>query len=152
VRARTETAIALLLAAGVPWERPIGDDDLSGIVTMLARVSTLRADHWAQLATPSWRPVIDALTLAVASIAGIWTRPRTGLQQIESVLRWEREAGCAEDVVLVLSEAAWIAETGRVYLPCPTRCGIQSECPICHGVGVLTLRHDRWTHLRVASS
>jgi hypothetical protein len=104
-----DTALILALASHRTWERPVADgdnDNEHGLVAMITGVSSLRAAHWADLCAPEWHPVWDALAVGLTRVTGYWAWPRTGLEIVDAVLRWERTLGCAEDVRAVLIEAA----------------------------------------------
>lgn len=143
-------ALALRRASCEPWQRPLGElgEDLTaGVVGMIRAHTAVEPGRWA--CGPGWAPIWDALVLAVASEAGIWTDPLSGFHIVHAVLSWERAAGCARDVRRVLRTAASLVEDGATTTACPA-CWITvrgSACATCGGSGTIALRPDRWRRM-----
>lgn len=141
-------ALVLELAADdvetLGWCRPAGDDITLGLigdgelwegvhdhlppeqltlVGALHRATGADALSWACLAGEEWRPLWDALVLALAAHTGIWERPRTGLHAIESVMRWERTVATHEDVLAVMRRSVAYARDSATALAPTARLG-----------------------------
>jgi hypothetical protein len=137
-----------------PW-RGRTDPLAAARLTLLGALhtaSTVDASCWADLSRARLRPLWDALVLAVGAFAGVWDGPTTGQAQIESVLRWERDAGAHGDVVGVLHLAAQFARAGTATTDCPwcacdPRPGENARgdtCELCHGTATISLHPRRW--------
>lgn len=137
-----------------PWE---GVDDhippeTLTLVGALHRATGAEVVSWVCLTRAEWRPLWDALVLALAAHTGIWGRPRTGLHAVESVTRWERTVATHQDVLAVMRRAVAYARDSATTIDCPS-CGCDPRpgetprgdaCPVCDGLGVVQLHPGRW--------
>ncbi len=138
-----------------PW-RGVGDDLPVESLTLcgaLHRVTGLEVLAVPDLSRAEWRPLWDAITLALARHTGVWEHPRTGADAISSVLAWERTVATEDDVSSVLTLAAELAAQRATSVECPAcacdpRPGETARgepCPTCDGAERLSLHPHRWT-------